>query len=223
MKRVFTLVCFAVLASLVMPAYANFQTDGESKIGLKPLDVSLTDENGNNFKLSELSDLPLFIHPMFASCKATCPIMTNSLADSFFPIKGMGKDYRVLSLSFDPKETQEGLKKFRKTYGLPAEWLVARGGEKEVRALMDSLNFKYVQTAPNDFAHSNTLILLNTNFVIHDYLYGAILSTDQIRTSLEKLESEPQKESFDFLKVLAIAFIGFSIILLLFTTGIFRR
>ncbi|MBN8554872.1 MAG: SCO family protein [Deltaproteobacteria bacterium] len=182
------------VAMIQNPCFANFQTDGTNRIGTALNDIKLMDESGKTFQLSEWKGKPFFIHPMFSSCKSTCPLMTNNLVQSFDGVKDFGKNFRVLSLSFDPKENPNSLQKFKKAHHLPKDWMLAYGDESQIRSLMDALDFRYVKTG-EDFAHSNLIVLIDKQFKISSYLYGASISSTELQSALSDLDKEPKKTS----------------------------
>lgn len=166
------------------------QIEASERIGTKLPEVNLRDESGKIFKLSDWKGKIFFIHPMFASCKSICPMMTQSLLQSFKEFGDFKEKFRVLSLSFDPKETPKSLAAFRKTHSLPEGWHLASGEDIEVRKVLDAIDFRYVKTDTGDFAHSNTLVLIDENSVIREYLYGASISASQIEGALFQLQGK---------------------------------
>lgn len=190
--RLFTFSLLFAL-SFISASYSNFQTNGEKRIGSQLLNIKLTDEFEKEVQLSDWKGTPFFLHPMFAACKSTCPMMTKNLVESFKEFGDFGKDFKVLSLSFDPAEKPKSLKEFRKTHGLPSGWSLAFGEESQVRSLLDSLDFRYVKTGGENFAHSNLLVLVDSEFKVRDYLYGASISFSQLKSALESLSKEERK------------------------------
>lgn len=183
------------------PCFANFQTDGTKRIGSELRDIKLTDEFGKKFQLSEWKGKPFFIHPMFSSCKSTCPIMAKNLVESFGGLKDFGKDFNVLSLSFDPSENPKSLRKFRKEHHLPTGWSLAFGEESQIRSLMDSLDFRYVKTG-EDFAHSNLVVLVDDQFKIRNYLYGVSISSSDLKSALLGLRNEQKDNTNKWMMIL---------------------
>ncbi|MBF0467930.1 MAG: SCO family protein [Desulfamplus sp.] len=79
----------------------------DEKLGAKiPLDLSFVNENGQAVKLSDLVDRPVLLQLVFYHCPQSCNFMMANLASilesvTFTP----GKDYRIVTVSFDHEDT----------------------------------------------------------------------------------------------------------------------
>ncbi|MCD4689408.1 MAG: SCO family protein, partial [Desulfuromonadaceae bacterium] len=82
-----------------------------------PLDLTFRDENGQTVVLRDLITGPTIIAPIYYSCPNVCAFLQADLARNLPAIKLQpGQDYRVLSISFDGKDTPAAARAARKTY-----------------------------------------------------------------------------------------------------------
>jgi protein SCO1/2 len=90
----------------------------------------------------------------------------------------MGKDYNVLTISFDPKDTpsialdkkRNYLEIIKKDYH-EESWRFLTGDDENINKLTDAVGFRFKKDG-EEFIHSAALIVLSPNGKIIRYLYG---------------------------------------------------
>ncbi len=162
-------------------AAANAQPLGltERLGGRIPLDLTFRDETGRERRLSELITGPTIILPVYYSCTNVCNYMQEGLARVLPEIKLVpGKDYRVLSLSFDERETPERAARSKRMYEtvmrgkFPAgNWTFLTGDAASIRKLTDAAGFQFRRQG-NDFVHPVASFVVAGDGMIVRYLYG---------------------------------------------------
>ncbi len=179
----------AMVAVLLLTGPARGQ-DGprpgvEERLGRTvPLDeLTFTDEQGRQVRLSELVDRPIVLTLVYFRCPGICTPLLNELtkvADEC-DLKP-GEDYRMITVSFDPKDTAElaaGKKKnmlelFKRHQVPPDGWRFLVGDQENITRLTGEVGFGYVpDTNKVDFVHPATLILLSPQGKIVRYLGGS--------------------------------------------------
>ena len=153
----------------------------DERLGEKvSLDASFVDEEGRALRIGEAIDRPTLVLPIFYSCTVTCPLMLANLAQAIndVPLK-LGKDYRVLALSFDEEEGPDLARLAKGNYaklldeGLPPEeWRFLTGGKEAVRSFTESIGFKFKRMGEHVFIHPNVMVALGPDGTIIRYLYG---------------------------------------------------
>lgn len=192
------LLCLA----LVVPkagAWANtpFPPNQEKTLGTTLPDVRFTDDSGKGFLLSELRGKPLFLNPVFASCKHTCSPIIQNLKKALPPDAKLGVDYNLLTFSFDPKDDVARMKKLRDQHGLAEQWKLAVGDKDEVRRLLDALDFRYMTLEEDGFAHSNFVVAADGEQKVRFYLLGVAQDPNMFSRALEIAQGRGQwKERF---------------------------
>ncbi len=82
----------------------------------------LTDTEGRHFRVAEMMGKPLILLLSYYGCDGTCPTMNAELAKVLEKVKRfqLGKDYRVLTVSFDKRDTVATAQDFMaKSAGVP--------------------------------------------------------------------------------------------------------
>jgi protein SCO1 len=160
-----------------------------------PLGLAFRDEYGQAVHLSDYfkSGKPVILSLVYYQCPMLCTETLNGLSSSLRLLKfELGKDYNVVTVSFDPKETPEmALDKKRaylQRYGHPDAqngWHFLVGDEQNVHALTDAVGFYYQWDAESkQFAHASGIMLLTPDGHISQYLYGVDFSPKDLRLGL---------------------------------------
>ncbi len=195
------------------------------------MDAEFLAEDGTRVRFGDLVTMPTILAPVYYSCPNECNVLLGTLAN-VLPQVGLtpGKDYQVLAVSFDDRDTPATASKrkgdFLNAGSLaasanfpPQAWRFLAGDETNIRKLMDSVGFGY-KRAGDAFKHSIVLIALSPDGTITRYLYGirplafdiAMAATEaaQGKTGLSVKRAiamcytyDPQgrKYVFDFMKV----------------------
>jgi protein SCO1/2 len=193
MLRVVVLATLA-LASVSLPAAAQMPRVPESEIdpitfkidefkylGVKPdASLSLVDQNGQNFTLKDKEGVPLILVLSYFGCDGTCSVVNADLAQLLSGQSAwqVGRDFRVLTVSFDPHDTQQTLKDFKDRLALPAAWeqgwtLSLPTLPEQAKRLADSVGFKYFWSSQDrTFFHPGVYIFLSPEGRVVRYLYS---------------------------------------------------
>lgn len=144
-----------------------------------PLDITFRDENGQPVRLAELINGPTIILPVYYSCTNVCNFLQSGLARVLPAIKRTpGKDYTVLSISFDETETPEQAARFKRMYltainaPFPEQgWRFLTGDAASIRRLTNAAGYHF-QRSGRDFIHPVASFVLAGDGMIVRYLYG---------------------------------------------------
>ena len=170
---------------------SSFTPDWE-KISLKALpDVIFTDAREKTVHLSDYKGKILLLHPMFTQCPSTCTFISSRLATA---IKGLSKveqdDLRILSFSFDAKETSGKLAKFEKTFQVDGlHWKVVKTKPEMLQQILTALDYRTLQLGTSNYEHPNLLFVVGKDGVLRDYIYGGDLSSDRLKGMLRSAEA----------------------------------
>ena len=167
-------------AATAEPALAETAVGVDEKLGSHiPLDITFRDENGQPVRLAELISGPTIILPVYYSCTNVCNFLQSGLARVLPSIKRIpGKDYTVLSISFDETETPEQATRFKRMYltainaPFPEQgWRFLTGDAANIRRLTDAAGYHF-QRRGRDFIHPVASFVLAGDGMIVRYLYG---------------------------------------------------
>jgi protein SCO1/2 len=221
----------------------------EAKIGIDeklgdtiPLDLTFRDEQGAPVTLRELMHKPTIFTPVFYSCPDVCGFLLSNLSAALNRLPSdPGKDYQVLSVSFDETENHFLAQEKKKFYlsmiekPFPEEaWKFLTGEKEAILQLMNSVGFRFRREGKN-FIHPVALVILAPDGKITRYLYGteilpfdlkmALLEASEGRTgpTISKIlrfcfsyDPKGRKYVFNTLKITGIVTLTFSFFFILF-------
>jgi protein SCO1 len=170
----------------------------DQKLGAQvPLDLVFRDEDGAEVKLSScFRGRPVVLSLVYFECPMLCTLVLNDQVRALraLPLE-LGRDYDVLTVSIDPSETAELARDKKRGYVATydkdagaeqhAAWRFLTGDEASIRALADSVGFRYAYDAASDeYAHAAGLMVLSPDGVVSRYFYGIEYSSKDLRLSL---------------------------------------
>ncbi|QWR77963.1 SCO family protein [Candidatus Magnetomonas plexicatena] len=223
--RILFLILLLLIAAPVesfAPSAGNSTFDAQSLkineddyLGKSVPDIAFTDERGTQYKLSDFAGKPLILSIVYYTCYQSCPILNEGLSTALSKIDmKLGKDYNVITLSFDHKENAALAAQFRKNLDvkmkgdIPAnfeKWIFAVSAERDIKALTDSVGYRFFfSTEDKMFVHPNVYVFLSPDRKITRYLFGLYPSSFDIKIAL--LESAKGKVGkFPLVSVVALA------------------
>jgi len=205
--------CLAVVALLSVSAFgqgmtkgimsppSNVRPPGLKKIGFEqrlneqiPLNLAFRDETGRTVHLSDyFGKRPVILNLVYFQCPMLCGEVLSGLTKSLKILKfDVGKQFDVLTVSFDPRETPElaAAKKtqFLKMYGRPgaeAGWHFLTGEQSNIEALTNAAGFQYqFDPKTGQFAHATAIMVLTPEGKIAQYYYGVDYAPKDLRLGL---------------------------------------
>lgn len=164
----------------------------DEKLGdIIPGDIRVVDENGDTTTLEQLIDLPTVISLVYYRCPGICSPLMEGIAEAIDRTDlALGTDYKVLTISFDPRETTElAVNKKRnhltlmRTREAEEHWKFFTSDSASIVHLTDATGFRYRRTG-NDFIHSATLIVVSPERKISRYLNGTYFLPFEVKMAV---------------------------------------
>lgn len=161
-----------------------------------PLDLPLTDWLGRNVKTARFFDgeKPTIVTLNYSDCPVLCSVQLNQLTESLRALDlKLGKDFRVLTVSINAKETTERVRETREKYvGQLDEaergedgWAFCTAPQATINRLADSLGFKYTyDKMTGQYFHPAMLAFVSPDGVISRYSLDVAFPPDQMRLSI---------------------------------------
>lgn len=146
-------------------------------------------QDNDTVQLSQLQGKIPIIAMVFTNCGYACPRIVADMKniEAQVPEDKIGKVVFVL-VSFDTeRDKPERLREFARQMQLGDQWLLLHGNEEEVRTLSMLLNVKYKKQPTGDFAHSNSITLLNKQGEVVTQVEGLGSSPQPILTKLKEI------------------------------------
>jgi protein SCO1/2 len=185
----------------IMSPPANVRPPRLENVGIEqrldsqvPPDLTFRDETGRAVKLGDyFGRKPLILNLVYYNCTMLCGEALAGISSAMRLVKfDVGKEYEVVTVSFDPRETPEiaAAKKrdYVKRYGRPgadAGWHFLTGPADSINALTRAVGFQY-QYDPkiNQFAHATAIMVLTPQGRISRYFYGVDFPPKDLRMGL---------------------------------------
>lgn len=158
-------------------------------------DYKLTNQEGREVSTKEWKNKIVVANFFFTHCPSICPKMVTNLKEvqQAFP---QDENLLIVSFSVDPeKDSVSVLKKFATRFHInEADWHLITGSKIEIYRLARN-SFKVTATdgdgGPEDFIHSDKLILIDTKKQIRGYYTGTDKTeVAQLIKDIKKLENE---------------------------------
>jgi protein SCO1 len=164
----------------------------EQKLGqFVPLDLIFNDENADAVSLRQLAHSPTILVLVYYHCTNVCSFLLQNVADVLNRLPAQpGKEYTVLSISFDENE-KPGLALQKKEIYLkmiekpfPREaWRFLTGDKENIHKLTDAVGFHFKREG-EDFQHPVSLIILSPEGKIVRYMFGTDLLPLDLKMAL---------------------------------------
>ncbi len=170
--------------------------DVQERLGERvPGAIELRDETGRARPLSSFlgGGGPVLLTLGYYRCPMLCDVVFTGLAGGLAGLEWTpGEQFRVLSVSIDPREGPIEARRKRAEvlaqYGreIPPEgWQFVTAREEEVHALADAVGFRYRYVAESEqYAHPAVVVALTADGRVARYLYGVRWSPDTLRLAL---------------------------------------
>lgn len=159
-----------------------------------PLALRFRDETGRSVRLSDyFGRKPVILALVYYECPALCTEELNGLVRALRALSfDAGREYSVIAVSFDPRETPALAAAKKKTYverygrpGTDTGWTFLTGERASIRRLTRATGFRYLyDPASRQFSHATGLIVLTPGGRIWGYLDGVEFAAGDVRRAL---------------------------------------
>ncbi|MBE7486824.1 MAG: hypothetical protein DIKNOCCD_00075 [bacterium] len=168
----------------------------EEKLGNQiPLDAEFLDESGKPIRLRDCFDgkKPVLLTLNYFGCPMLCGLQLNGMLEALKEMSwSPGREFEMITLSFDPNETpilaKNKKQNYLREYGraeAASGWHFLTGREQNIRALTDAVGFGFKYNEERgEYMHTAALILLTPQGKVSRYLYGVVYEPETIRLSL---------------------------------------
>jgi len=166
-----------------------------------PLDLTFRDEAGRDVKLSSFftARKPVLLALVYYRCPMLCTEILNGMESSLKAVSlDPGRDFEVVSVSFDPKDTPElaASKKqnLLRRYNRPNTangWHFLTADAQNSKALADAIGFHYKYDPKTDqYAHASGIFVLTPGGKVSKYFYGVEYAPRDLRLGLVEASQE---------------------------------
>lgn len=154
-------------------------------------DIRVIDEKNDTVPLVSLIDKPTILNLVYYRCPGICSPIMNSLSEVVDKM-GMeiGKDYQILTVSFDYRETNDlGIKKKQnylrqmKTKINPDGWKFMTADSLDIVKLTNCVGFRFKLVGEN-YIHPGMIAILSPKAKVTRYLYGTYFLPFEVKLAL---------------------------------------
>ncbi len=162
-----------------------------------PLDLVFRNEKGEPVKLGDFfGKKPVMISLVYYECPMLCNQILNGMISAFRVMNfSPGKEFDVVTVSFDSRENAEHATRKKKVYidYLPEAkradattgWHFLTGDEANIKRLTEAIGFRYhFDTATNQFAHASGVFVATPQGRLARYFYGIEYAPKDLRLGL---------------------------------------
>ena len=162
-----------------------------------PLDLVFRNEEGEPVKLGDFfGKKPVMISLVYYECPMLCNQILNGMISAFRVMNfSPGKEFDVVTVSFDSRENAEHATRKKKVYidYLPEAkradattgWHFLTGDEANIKRLTEAIGFRYhFDTATNQFAHASGVFVATPQGRLARYFYGIEYAPKDLRLGL---------------------------------------
>ena len=207
-----------------------------------PDDVIVTNENGEQVNFKSLINKPTVLTLVYYTCPGICSPLLDGVAEVISRTDlVLGKDFQVLTVSFNEKENYQLAISKKKNYIKQvkkeideSQWKWFTADSLSIAKLTNSVGFQFMREG-DDFVHAAAIMVLSPDGKITRYLYGtyflpfdlkmAVVEAAQGRSgpTINKVlnfcfsyDPEGKKYVFNITRIAATIILGFAASLLLY-------
>ena len=166
-----------------------------------PLDLAFRDETGRTVHLQDYcGKRPMILSLVYFGCPQLCTTVLNEMTVSLNVMPtSVGKDFDILTISFDPHETPQlatsKKAEYLRVYRRPtanAGWHFLTGDATSIDALTKAVGFRYLPDPqfPGQFIHAGGLVILTPSGKVSRYYFGINYAPKDLRLSLAEASDE---------------------------------
>jgi protein SCO1 len=160
-----------------------------------PLDADFKDENGADVKLGKyFGKKPVVLALVYYSCPMLCNQVLNGMTSGLDVLKNfsIGKEFEVVTVSFDPRETPDLASQKKETYiqwykreGAVDGWHFLTGDKKNIDRITEAAGFYYKwDDKTSQFIHASGIMIATPEGKLARYFYGIEYAPKDLRLGL---------------------------------------
>ena len=159
-----------------------------------PLDLVFRDENGKAVQLGDyFREKPVILTLVYHECPMLCSEVLDGLLRTLRVLKfNIGKDFDVITVSFNPEEDATIARSVKETYlkryrreGAEAGWHFLTGEQPSIEKLTKAVGFRYgYDSAKKLYVHAAGIMLVTPQGRLSRYFYGIEFPAKDLRLGL---------------------------------------
>jgi protein SCO1 len=179
MKKFILLVFFLIITGAFINAQNSNEVGVDEHLGVTiPLDLKFTGEANQQIYLKDIINKPTILTLVYFDCPGLCSPLLDGVSDVIEKADiELGKDYQVLTVSFNYNDTPEKAVQKKKNFlrlhskDHAKDWIYLTGDSLDIYKLANAVGFKFKKTGV-DYIHPAVITILSPKGKITRYLYG---------------------------------------------------
>jgi protein SCO1 len=188
MRKIFIAFLLIALTSGILSSQDLVKSDlikPEVEIGIIeklgdtiPMNLWFLNEASDTVTLGKLINKPTILFFVYFDCPNLCSPLMDGVADVISKLDlVLGKDYQIITISFNTKDTPEKAVEKKKNFVQKISkenqkyWIYLTGIQKNIDLITEAVGYKY-KAQGLDFAHASAIMVLSPSGKITRYLYG---------------------------------------------------
>ncbi len=203
-----------------------------------PLDLKFMNENGEPVTLRKIVDKPTVFSFVYFDCPGLCSSLLEGVSDVIKKTDlTLGKDYQVVTISFNFRDTPEKARKKKATFtkgfskDMNENWKFLTTDSATIFKMLGSVGL-HIKSVGLDFIHPSAILAVSPEGKITRYLYGvsflpfdlkmALIEANkgQVRPTIQRVllycfsyDPQGKRYALDVLKIAGTIIIFFALIL----------
>ncbi|MCI0348932.1 MAG: SCO family protein [Acidobacteriales bacterium] len=159
-----------------------------------PLDIQFRNEDGRLVRIGDFfTDKPVILSLVYHECPMLCSEVLEGLLRGLRVLRfDAGKEFEVLTVSFNPREDAPLAKSAKESYirrykraGAAEGWHFLTGDQTSIDRLTKAVGFRYSYDAQkNQYAHAGGIMVLTPQGRLSRYFYGIEFAPKDLRLGL---------------------------------------
>jgi len=186
------LAAAAIVAVAAWGSAADTPRFTRSEVKVDVPDVTLIDQDGNEVKFRDLliTDTPVFVDFIFATCTTICPVLSAGYASMQRKLVDDPDRVRLVSITIDPEnDGPQELTAYLERYGARPGWEFLTGTREDIDDVMQAFN----AWVPDKMSHRPLIYIRSPKDGSWVELKGFAGGKD-LMAELERAEGDPTQE-----------------------------
>jgi protein SCO1/2 len=158
-----------------------------------PLERAFRDHAGRSVRLGDyFAARPVILTLGYYQCRELCPLTLEGIVRALRALSfSAGRDFDVVSVSFDPKDTaalaaakrEDAVAQYGRS-GSAEGWHFLTGDSEAVEALTQAVGFRFTEDGPSGYAHATGIVIATPDGRLARYFYGVEFAPRDLRLGL---------------------------------------
>jgi protein SCO1 len=176
---------FVLYTLIIVNVKSQVFNNSNAKIGIDehlgkmiPLNLKFSSEHGDSITLGQIIDKPTVLSFVYFDCPGLCSPLQQGISEVIDKSDlVIGKDYKVITISFNYKDDPVKAEKKKKNFAQCISknkceyWYYLTSDSTTINKIMKAVGYK-VKVTGVDFAHPSGIVVVSDKGMITRYLYG---------------------------------------------------